>query len=151
MPSSFTKQIGLASGIIGFTALSGAALAQTQTLFNSFESSTDMSTVRLSNAQAVQDVTNVTNGTKSLKATFQPGEFSTITLQPGTPWNATGTGGFAFDITNPLSTAQLVIGLRVDDTSNVSRTVNVVVEPGGKATFLLTADEDPTQYGIRYM
>ncbi|RYG23616.1 hypothetical protein EON82_13470 [bacterium] len=150
MLSNFTKPCGLASAILGVASISNSAFAQTQLLLNSFESSADMSMVKLTNVQVAQDSANVTHGQQSLKVTFQPGAWSTVAMQPSAAWNTSNNGGFAFDVYNP-STAPLLIGFRADDSADVQRTVNVSIEPGGKATFLMTADEDATQYGIRYM
>jgi hypothetical protein len=116
--------------------------AETPKPLNSFESEADIKDARLNHASAVLTAQGATEGKSALQVTFQPpATYPSYSFPIPTPWDWSGFGGLAFDVTNP-GAEPISFSLRIDsaqgsDGSKNSRTNSGRVEAGKTVTYLM--------------
>lgn len=135
--------------VVGLTA------AHSQTLLiNSFETPADLEMAGGWKVDLSQTTQGVTDGQYALQVRFLPDEWRYVTLTPQTPWDWSGYGGMAFDLTNPTSEAQN-FHVRVDDDESADGINHCLLGSGSIAagdtvTFVFPVGADPVaRYGMR--
>lgn len=122
-------------------AITSAANAQTLPL-NSFETTSEMSRITTNSAQVVQSAQYTTSGGHSVQLTLQPATWPTMYITPATPWNFSGYGGLAVDITNPGSApVSFAVGAYASNPNMppvATRSGHGVIPAGRTATFVMS-------------
>ncbi len=121
---------------------------KTPKLLQSFEGDTDIKDASLNHASAQLVEQGATNGKKALQITFQPpAMYPSYSFNIPQPWDWTGYGGIALDVTNPgaepASFALRIDSARMSDGKNNSRTGAGKVEPGKTVSFLMPFNVEP--------
>src|SRR5579871_532412 len=135
--------------IIAYAALLllAAISARAQTSINSFETEADMKMLHARDTRIEQVSTHAADGVHALKVEFLPSEWPNVLFTPSAPWDWSGTGGLALDVTNPTRET-LTFSIRIDDDVRADgvthcRTATGSLEPGKIATFLVVLGPDP--------
>ncbi|HLK58985.1 MAG TPA: beta-galactosidase [Chthonomonadaceae bacterium] len=120
---------------------------------NSFETVADLQLLKAANTRLTPTPQHATDGKQALQVEFQPAEWPNVLFAPETPWDWSGYGGLALDVTNPGQEA-LQFYVRIDDDKRADgvvhcRTGNATIEPGKTATFTVSFGPDPMAVGMR--
>jgi hypothetical protein len=145
------KSFAWRMAVVALTAFvsgsSGVRAAEAIKPFQSFESEAEIADAKLNHAQAALVETGVSDGKKALRVTFQPpANYPSYSFPIAKPYDWTGFGGIAFEVTNP-GAEPVSFALRIDsapgsDGSKNSRTRSGRVEAGKTMTFLMPFDVD---------
>src|SRR3569833_739319 len=126
-----------------------------QALYNSFETTSDYSTVHALKATTAQTTSNVTNGTYALQINLPATTWPTGKITPATPWELSQAGALACDVTN-TSTTTVALRLSIYDSLSTSTALRtrgsspVNLAPGQTATVYkpFVAPPNPMDYGM---
>ncbi|MEP0842473.1 MAG: beta-galactosidase [Phycisphaerae bacterium] len=136
--------------------LASAMLAEpAPRVLTSFESPADVAALKAHGTRLKAVTDRATDGRQALEVTFLEAEYASVQMVAASPWDFSGLGALAVDITNPGS-EPLKAGIRVDDDPRADGARycvqgEVTVGPGQTLAVALplVPPVDPMTYGLR--